>query len=148
MVGFAILIWCHAYYLVAFHLGQERTANATVGAGGDNGVIGLAVIDDALFHKRRGRTGLYASTAGYAFGIEEILADTGGDPGVKTAPFVVLVSAEMPAILAEVSCLSNRQEVELLTRPLYREHIAQALARGIRRYADDVNQTGNKEAGG
>jgi N-acetylmuramoyl-L-alanine amidase len=70
------------------------------------------------------------------------------DRGVKTAPFVVLVSAEMPAILAEVSCLSNQQEVELLTRPLYREHIAQALARGIRRYADDVNQTGEKEADG
>ncbi len=68
------------------------------------------------------------------------------DRGVKTAPFVVLVSAEMPAILAEVSCLSNRQEAELLTRPLYREHIAQALARGIRRYADDVNQTEDKES--
>lgn len=70
------------------------------------------------------------------------------DRGVKTAPFVVLVSAEMPAILAEVSCLSNQKEVELLTRPLYREHIAQALARGIRRYADDVNQTEEKEAEG
>ena len=70
------------------------------------------------------------------------------DRGVKTAPFVVLVSAEMPAILAEVSCLSNQHEVELLDRPLYRAHIAQALARGIRRYADDVNQTGEKEADG
>ncbi len=61
--------------------------------------------------------------------------------GVKTAPFVVLVSTEMPAILAEVSCLSNREEARLLSRPLYRDHIAQALFRGIRGYADDVNQT-------
>ncbi len=61
--------------------------------------------------------------------------------GVKTAPFVVLVSTEMPAILAEVSCLSNREEEELLGRPLYREHIAEALARGIQAYAKDVNQT-------
>ena len=66
------------------------------------------------------------------------------DRGVKTAPFVVLVSTEMPAILAEVSCLSNREEAELLSRPLYRDHIAEALYRGIRGYADDVNQTEEK----
>lgn len=66
------------------------------------------------------------------------------DRGVKTAPFVVLVSTEMPAILAEVSCLSNQEEAELLSRPLYREHIADALARGIRKYAEDVNQTEEK----
>lgn len=64
--------------------------------------------------------------------------------GVKTAPFVVLVATEMPAILAEVSCLSNRDEADLLERPLYREHIARALSRGIRRYADDVNQIEQK----
>ena len=61
--------------------------------------------------------------------------------GVKSAPFVVLVATEMPAILAEVSCLSNEQEAELLARPLYRDHIADALSRGIRRYADEVNQS-------
>lgn len=64
--------------------------------------------------------------------------------GVKTAPFVVLVSTEMPAILAEVSCLSNREEAKLLSRPLYRDGIAEALARGIRGYADDVHQTEEK----
>ncbi len=64
--------------------------------------------------------------------------------GVKTAPFVVLVSTEMPAILAEVSCLSNREEAELLSRPLYRDHIAEALFRGIRGYAEEVNQTEEK----
>ncbi len=64
--------------------------------------------------------------------------------GVKTAPFVVLVSTEMPAILAEVSCLSNREEARLLARPLYRDGIAEALARGIRGYADDVHQTEEK----
>lgn len=60
--------------------------------------------------------------------------------GVKTAPFVVLTTTEMPAILAEVSCLSNREEARLLGRPLYREHIAGALSLGIRSYAAEVQQ--------
>lgn len=55
--------------------------------------------------------------------------------GVKTAPFLVLVETEMPAILAEVSCLSNQKEADLLTKPLYRQFIAEALARGIETYA-------------
>ena len=56
--------------------------------------------------------------------------------GVKAAPFIVLLSTEMPAILAEVSCLSNEDEAQLLTKPLYRQYIAEALAAGIRSYAD------------
>ena len=39
------------------------------------------------------------------------------DRGVKTAPFIVLVGTGMPAILAEVSCLSSEEEAALLTRP-------------------------------
>lgn len=66
------------------------------------------------------------------------------DRGLKSAPFVVLVATEMPAILAEVSCLSNEEEAKLLSRPLYRDHIAEALFRGIQAYADDVNQIEEK----
>ncbi|HEV8581794.1 MAG TPA: N-acetylmuramoyl-L-alanine amidase [Thermoanaerobaculia bacterium] len=58
--------------------------------------------------------------------------------GVKAAPFIVLLSTEMPAILAEVSSLSNEQEARLLTKPLYRQYIAEALAKGIRDYAAAV----------
>ena len=58
--------------------------------------------------------------------------------GVKAAPFIVLLSTEMPAILAEVSCLSNQGEAELLAKPLYRQYIAEALAAGVRSYADSV----------
>ena len=48
------------------------------------------------------------------------------DRGVKMAPFVVLVATEMPAILAEVSCLSNRKEAERLSTTAYRQTIAEA----------------------
>lgn len=57
------------------------------------------------------------------------------DRGVKSAPFIVLLSTQMPAILAEVSCLSNAEEARLLSRPLYRQYIAEALASGLRAYA-------------
>lgn len=59
--------------------------------------------------------------------------------GVKMAPFVVLLGTEMPAILVEVSCLSNKDDVGLLTRADYREKIAVALMRGIRSYANNLN---------
>lgn len=68
------------------------------------------------------------------------------DRGVKKAPFVVLTSTEMPAILAEVSCLSNEKEARLLTSPGYRQYIAEALFSGIDTYARSIggsNQIGS-----
>ncbi len=58
------------------------------------------------------------------------------DRGVKTAPFVVLVGTEMPAVLAEVSCLSNEKEAELLADEGYRQRIALALYAGVRSFAE------------
>lgn len=55
--------------------------------------------------------------------------------GVKRAPFIVLVATEMPAILAEVGCLSNDREAEMLGNATYRQQIAQALFHGIHAYA-------------
>jgi N-acetylmuramoyl-L-alanine amidase len=55
--------------------------------------------------------------------------------GVKRAPFIVLVATDMPAILAEVGCLSDEREAEMLRSGAYREQIAQALFHGIHAYA-------------
>lgn len=55
--------------------------------------------------------------------------------GVKRAPFIVLVATNMPAVLAEVGCLSNDAEAAMLSRPAYREQIAEALFRGIDAYS-------------
>lgn len=65
--------------------------------------------------------------------------------GVKMAPFAVLVGTEMPAILVEVSCLSNEKEAELLTTDDYRAQIAAALLRGIRSYSRDLDGVAKKE---
>jgi N-acetylmuramoyl-L-alanine amidase len=66
------------------------------------------------------------------------------DRGVKMAPFVVLIGTQMPAILVEISCLSNDDEVKLLTNTDYREKIALALLKGIRSYANNLNRTDRK----
>jgi N-acetylmuramoyl-L-alanine amidase len=55
--------------------------------------------------------------------------------GVKRAPFVVLVATDMPAILAEVGCMSNRSEAAMLGKADYRQKIAEALYHGIYAYA-------------
>jgi len=51
--------------------------------------------------------------------------------GVKRAPFVVLLGVDVPAVLAEVSCLSNREEERELGSESHRENIAKYLAAGI-----------------
>lgn len=54
--------------------------------------------------------------------------------GVKKAPFVVLIGANMPSVLAEISFLTNPQDERMLKRPEHRERIAEALYRGISNY--------------
>jgi N-acetylmuramoyl-L-alanine amidase len=54
--------------------------------------------------------------------------------GVKGAPFYVLVGAEMPASLVEVSFISNREEEKLLKTEAYRQMLAQSIADGISKY--------------
>lgn len=56
------------------------------------------------------------------------------DLGVKQAPFVVLIGAAMPSVLAEVSFLTNPQDARLLKSPAYRQRIAQGLYDAVRRY--------------
>ncbi|HVS02464.1 MAG TPA: N-acetylmuramoyl-L-alanine amidase [Thermoanaerobaculia bacterium] len=68
------------------------------------------------------------------------------DRGVRSAPFLVLVTTDMPAILAEVSCLSNEREAELLATPAYRQKIAEALEAGIARYREILAHIDAKES--
>ncbi|MBM9613411.1 N-acetylmuramoyl-L-alanine amidase [Desulfobulbus rhabdoformis] len=56
--------------------------------------------------------------------------------GVKQAPFYVLIGAEMPAILAELSFISNPREARLLKNTSHLHKLARQLARGIVAYVD------------
>ncbi|MDE3167156.1 MAG: N-acetylmuramoyl-L-alanine amidase [Acidobacteriota bacterium] len=59
--------------------------------------------------------------------------------GVKKAPFVVLIGAQMPSILAEIGFVTNPREEQLLKKPDYRQHLAEALYRGVARYAESLS---------
>jgi N-acetylmuramoyl-L-alanine amidase len=59
--------------------------------------------------------------------------------GVKKAPFVVLIGANMPSVLAEISFLSNPTDERLLEKPAQRQRIAQGLFRGIEAYLSSLN---------
>ena len=63
------------------------------------------------------------------------------DFGIKRAPFVVLLGVEVPAVLAEVSCLSNSQEEKELSTEGHRENIARYLEAGIMDYLNKVDLT-------
>jgi len=65
--------------------------------------------------------------------------DSGPDRGVKQAPFVVLIGATMPSILAEISFISNPEEEKALKTPQYRQQIAESLLNGVRSYADTLS---------
>src|SRR5687768_702666 len=54
--------------------------------------------------------------------------------GVKKAPFVVLIGAAMPSVLAEISFVSNARELALLKTPAYRQRIAEALYAAVTKY--------------
>ncbi len=62
------------------------------------------------------------------------------DRGVKKAPFVVLIGANMPSVLAEISFLTNPSDERLLKRPDYREKIATALYDGIVEYLKSLGE--------
>ena len=69
----------------------------------------------------------------------------GTDRGVKQAPFLVLIGANMPSILAEICFISNPQEEKVVKTAANRQAIAEALFEGVRSYA--VSLSGTKTAG-
>jgi N-acetylmuramoyl-L-alanine amidase len=59
--------------------------------------------------------------------------------GVKKAPFIVLIGANMPSILAEISFVSNPVDAKRLQTPEHRQQIAESLYRGVARYVNGLS---------
>lgn len=92
-----------------------------------DGVYADARSDESLQLAKKVQQNLYGGLRASDPGLENW--------GVKRAPFVVLVATDMPAILAEVGCISNEKEAAMLGQPQYRQKIAEALFHGIHAYA-------------
>src|SRR5205814_7206820 len=61
------------------------------------------------------------------------------DRGVRKAPFVVLIGADMPSILTEISFLSNAADEQLLKKPEHRQRVAEGLYQGVASYLQNLN---------
>lgn len=61
------------------------------------------------------------------------------DRGVKKAPFVVLIGANMPSILTEISFVSNPEDAKELRQSAYRQRVAESLYAGIARYINGLS---------
>ncbi len=59
--------------------------------------------------------------------------------GVKRAPFVVLIGAGMPSVLAEIGFLSNARDEANLGKPEYRQKVAEALYKGLAQYSQSLS---------
>ncbi len=63
------------------------------------------------------------------------------DRGVHTAPFYVLIGANMPSVLAEIAFVSHPEEERLLKGPDYRDRIARSLLAGVRGYLEGLSKS-------
>ena len=133
-----------------YYLGATDDPSLTQLAAAENRVSGYSIAD-----MRKLLDGIYADARRdesheLALAIQQQLygklrtIDAGLENwGVKRAPFVVLVATDMPAVLAEVGCISNAQEAARLRRPEYRQNVADALFQGIRAYAGKKGSENN-----
>jgi N-acetylmuramoyl-L-alanine amidase len=87
-----------------------------------------------------------AESETFAQDIESALAIQAGksnpaakDRGVKRAPFVVLIGAGMPSVLAEIGFLTNVKDESNLGKPDYRQKVAEALYKGLSQYAQSLS---------
>jgi len=62
------------------------------------------------------------------------------DRGIRKAPFVVLIGASMPSVLAEVGFVTNPKDEALFRKPEYRQKVAEGLFQGLSRYASTLSQ--------
>ena len=59
--------------------------------------------------------------------------------GVRKAPFVVLIGADMPSILTEISFLSNPADEKMLKQPDHRQRVAEGIYQGVANYLQSLN---------
>ncbi len=110
---------------------KDADAHAVTGASNNMPTLSPADLHDRIEQSRRLAMSVQRSLYG------TLSMETPGlrDRGIKEAGFVVLTESAMPGILAEVSFVSSPTDEQKLRSDGYRERIAEALYKGIARYA-------------
>ena len=128
-----------------YYLNFTTSADALSVAARENAVSDQSIHQLSDLVKKIALQDKISESRAFASDVEQSLYDglENGNPGlkdrgVKKAPFVVLIGANMPSILAEISFLTNPDDASELRRSRYRERIAESLYKGVARYVDSL----------
>jgi len=103
------------------------------------------ILRDLQMTSKRNESSLLAGSVQQAL-VQPLSGEKAGrDLGVKHAPFVVLIGAEMPSILVETGFISNPAEERRLADPKHRGQAARAIFEGIAEYFASTNGGGARQ---
>jgi len=131
-----------------YFLNFASTMSAASVAARENAASGQAMSALPDFLKAIALNNKIAESRDFAVTVQDAMTERLGksnktlrDLGVKQAPFVVLIGAAMPSVLAEISFLTNPQEAKLLKTTAYRQRIAEALVAAVQKYQTSLQTT-------
>src|SRR5437762_1977917 len=129
-----------------YYLNLKGTSEAMEVAARENATAQEGVHELESLLKRIAQTEKIDESKEFAEDIQESLSDriqktskSVRNRGVRKAPFVVLIGADMPSILTEISFLSNPADEKLLKQPEQRQRVAEGLYQGISSYLQNMN---------
>lgn len=129
-----------------YYLSLRGSAEATEVAARENAVSQESIHDLEDIVKKIARTEKIDESKELAEDVQDSLskriqktAKPVKNRGVRKAPFVVLIGADMPSILTEISFLSNPADEQLLKRPEHRQRVAEGLYAGVSEYLQSLN---------
>jgi N-acetylmuramoyl-L-alanine amidase len=129
-----------------YYLNLKGSPDAMEVAARENATAQQSVHDLEDLVKKIARSEKIDESREFAADIQESLAKriqkmnrTVKDRGVRKAPFVVLIGADMPSILTEISFLSNPADEQLLKKPEHRQRVAEGLYQGVASYLQSLN---------
>jgi N-acetylmuramoyl-L-alanine amidase len=129
-----------------YYLNMRGSADAMEVAARENAVSQQGIHDLEDIVKKIARTEKIDESKELAADIQDSLskriqktAKPVKNRGVRKAPFVVLIGADMPSILTEISFLSNPTDEQLLKKPEHRQRVAEGLYQGVADYLQSLN---------
>jgi N-acetylmuramoyl-L-alanine amidase len=129
-----------------YYLNMRGSAEAMEVAARENATAEQGVHDLQDLVKKIAQTEKIEESKEFAEDIQDSLAKrvqksnkTVKDRGVRKAPFEVLIGADMPSILTEISFLSNPADEKLLKQPEQRQKVAEGLYQGVASYLQSMN---------